>query len=180
MFRKIQPHPGARAGQSIVEITILLPLLLLIVLNAVNLGYFYLVAMNMVAAPRSGVQYSMEGFGSIAGARLADPGPVTSATSVSYLTLLDINGALPSSSDASVQVCSKILGVNGTGTNQTAKCSSFGSVSFGAPNADPEAPWFVLNRVEVSYTFSPLIPGTPFGLALLPSGACTAPGLTMT
>jgi len=30
------------------------------------------------------------------------------------------------------------------------------------------------------YTFSPLVPGTPFGLALLPTGACTAASFTMT
>jgi len=44
------------------------------------------------------------------------------------------------------------------------------------PSADPEAPNFMLHRVDVTYTFSPLIPGTPFGLALLPMTACSVSG----
>lgn len=169
-----------QSGQSLVETAVILPVLLLLVLNGVNLGYFYLIALNMVTAPRSGVQYSMTGFDTTAAVLLPPAGPATAVNSVSYITYLDMAGAVPTSATASVHVCSKILGVLGSGTSQTSKCSSFGSVSFPNPSPDPEAPWFVLNRLDVSYTFVPLIPGTPFGVALLPTGVCTAAGLSMT
>lgn len=164
-----------------VELLLVTPVLLTVVLNAVNLGYFFLVALNVVTAPRSGVQYSMQGFDTTAAILLPAAGPTSSTTSVAYLTYQDILGGLrDSSSSASVQVCSKILGLSGSGSNQTANCQNYGTATFSNSVPDPEAPWFVLNRVDVSYTFKPLIPGTVFGLALLPSGVCTASGLNMT
>lgn len=167
-------------GQSLLETVLTLPVLILLVLNAINFGYFYTVSLNLMAAPRSGVEYSMEGFGTTAGSRLPDAGPSTAQASVSYLTYADMNATIPNAANASVQVCTKILGISGSGAGQTANCASYGSASFPAPDADPEAPWFVLNRVDVSYTFKPLIPGTPFGLALLPNRACTISGMNVT
>src|SRR5207249_5018644 len=86
----------------------------------------------------------------------------------------------------SVQVCSPIntasgSGVNGTGTGQKANCetctsSNCGSAGNGspAPDADPEAPSFVLNQVRISYTFSTIIPGTIFNIPLQASPMCNA------
>jgi hypothetical protein len=122
----------------------------------------------------------MEGFDTTAAILLPSAGPTTSTTSVAYLSYQDVQALPNSSSNTSVQVCSKILGLSGSGTNQTANCTQYGTATFQNPAPDPEAPWFVLNSVDVSYTFSPLIPGTVFGLALLPSGVCTASGLSMT
>ncbi|MBA3913467.1 MAG: hypothetical protein H0X25_06360 [Acidobacteriales bacterium] len=181
MRRRLHKSRFAERGQSPVELLLVAPLLLTIVLNAVNLGYFFLVAMNVVTAPRSGVQYSMEGFDTTAAILLPSAGPATTTTSVAYLSYQDIAGGLyNSASDASVQVCSKILGLTGSGTSQAARCESYGNATFSSSVSDPEAPWFVLNRVDVSYTFKPLIPGTIFGVVLLPSGVCTASGLNMT
>ena len=48
-------------------------------------------------------------------------------------------------------------------------CDQFGpAFTFSAPAADPESPVYVLNRVDVGYTVTPIIPGTAFGV-LLPS-----------
>jgi Flp pilus assembly protein TadG len=167
-----------QSGQSLIEAALVLPILLMIVLNAVNLGYFFIVALNLTVAPRTGVQYSIQGFDSSASSALPSAGPTTSDTSVSSLTYGDMNGAIPSSSGASMQICSKTIGISGSGASQKASCSSYGSASFSSPSADPEAPSFVLHQVDVSYTFSPLIPGSPFGLALLPTGVCTVSGLS--
>jgi hypothetical protein len=38
--------------------------------------------------------------------------------------------------------------------------------SFPSNTADPEQPVFVLNRVDVGYTVTPLIPGTAFNVVL--------------
>lgn len=169
-----------QSGQSLVEAVLLLPLLLLVLLNAVNFGYFYLVAMNLTSASRSGALYAMMGSSTPAGTALP-PAAGTSTLTASYLTYQDMTGALGSPGTAKIQVCSANLGVNGTGSTQTANCATCTNSTTCAagaanptPDSDPEAPKFVLNRVDVSYTFVPLIPGTPFGLALLPLSACTS------
>src|SRR6476646_9800913 len=173
-------------GQSLVETTLMLPLLLLVLLNAVNFGYFYLVALNLTSATRSGALYAMMGSSTPAGTALP-PAASASTLSASYLTYQDITGAISAPGNAQVQVCSASLGVDGTGSTQTAKCATCtnsttcaGAAGNPAPDSDPEAPKFVLNRVDVTYTFIPIIPGTPFGLALLPLSACTASGGSVT
>ncbi len=50
------------AGQALIETALMLPLILLLVLNCVNFGYFFIVALNLTVAPRSGVEYSILGF----------------------------------------------------------------------------------------------------------------------
>jgi hypothetical protein len=163
-----------------------MPLLLLIVLNVVNFGYFFVVAVNLAAAPRSGVEYSILGFATPGTLTLPVAGPPSSATTVSYMSQQDLTGAINAPTGASIQVCSQTVGVN-LGPPQTTKCvtctgSSCGAAGTGnpAPAPDPEAPNFILNRVDVTYTFAPLIPGTPFGLALLPLPTCSSSGGNVT
>ena len=45
-----------------------------------------------------------------------------------------------------------------------------------APDADPEAPLFVLHRVDITYTFSPLIDARLFNLILLATPVCSGSG----
>jgi len=169
------------SGQALLETALVLPVLLAIILNAVNFGYFFLVALNLEAAPRSGVEYSILGFATPASSALP------SGASVSSLAHADMAGALYSPASTPIQVCSETacatapcLNNFGTAT-QTAKCQTFGNTAtFPSPDSDPESPAFVLHRVDVVYTFSPLIPGTPFGIALLPASVCSSSGGTIT
>lgn len=177
---------GRSRGQSLVETVLLMPLMLLIVLNVVNFGYFFVVAVNLAAAPRAGVEYSILGFETPGSLELPDAGPPSSAASVSYISQQDLTGAINAPTGATIQVCSQTVGVN-VGPPQTTKCvsctgSSCGAAGIGnpAPPPDPETPNFILNQVDVKYTFSPLIPGTPFGLALLPLPTCSSSGGNVT
>jgi Flp pilus assembly protein TadG len=175
-------------GQSIVETVLMMPFLLFLLLNALNFGYYFLVTLNLTAAPRSGVEYSMIGSQS-PGATGLPPAAGTGTNTVTYLTYQDLTGALSSPGSAKIQVCSKILGTSGSGTSTVAKCETCTSSSScsntpgagsPAPDADPEAAkGFVLNRVDVTYSFVPLIPATPFNVALLASGACKLSGGNM-
>jgi hypothetical protein len=174
---------GCDRGQSLLETALLMPLVLLIVLNVVNFGYFFVVAVNLAASPRSGVTYSIMGFSTPSSLALPKAGPPSGITTISHLSQQDLTGAINNPTGATLQVCSPTIGITGTGVNQKALCvSCSGSTCGGSgagspvPDADPEAPHFILNRVDVTYTFSPLIPGTPFGLALLPMTACTPSG----
>jgi hypothetical protein len=176
-----------QTGQSIVETILMLPFLLFLLLNAVNFGYYFLVTLNITAAPRSAVEYGIIGAQS-PGTTTLPPAAGTGTKTVTYLTYQDLTGSLSSPGTANIQVCSKGLGTSGSGTSTVAKCETCTSsnscsntpgTGSPAPDVDPEAPTFILNRVDVTYTFVPLIPATPFNVALLASGACTSSGGNM-
>jgi hypothetical protein len=174
----------------------MLPLLIMIVLNVVNLGYFFLITVNLTAAARSATLYAIEGPSTPYASSLpwsggTPPAPRTATDTVTYLVFQDLTGALWNPTGASVQVCSQVNTTSaGSGTNTTngalrtncELCTSSGCGTAGAnatgfqvPNADPEAPTFVLNRVDIQYTFSPLIPGKIFNIPLQAfTGICSS------
>jgi hypothetical protein len=170
-------------------------MLLMVVFNAINFGYFFLVAVNVAAAPRSGVEYSIMGGVTPGSLQLPSAGGPSTQTSVSYLVYQDMAGTLAGFNNTTVQVCTSSNIVNGSGTNgsgtgkvytncascSSGSCGSESTTTGGPPlSADPESPTFLLNRVDLTYSFRPLIPGTVFNLALLPSSLCTGSGSSMT
>ena len=182
-------------GQSLVETALVLPLLVMVVLNVVNLGYFFLVLSNLTGAARTATMYSTEGSATPAATALPTSGgasPTTSLFSVTYLTFQDMTGALWNPTGASVQVCSPIningsnSGTNGSGATQKANCetctSGSGCSAAGTgspvPASDPEAPNFILNQVDISYTFNTLIPGKLFNIPLQASAMCNSGSCT--
>ena len=147
-------------GQSLLETAVAMPLLLGIAFNLINLGYFWFVVLSLAAAPRQGVQYSAQGGASITTAA------VPSASDVSTLVFDNMTNGVHGSTNLNtgVRVCSSSVGVDPAGT---ALCSSFGKAfTFSAVPIDPEAPVFVLHRVDVGYTVTPVIPGTAFNVVL--------------
>ena len=109
-------------GQSLIETALVLPLLLLMAFNAINFGYFFFAAINLAAAPRNAVVYSVQGFATPGQLVLPKAGPACAGgtstdKSVSTLTYNDITGVLPTSSGAPcpnvarVQVCSESVGL---------------------------------------------------------------------
>jgi Flp pilus assembly protein TadG len=181
------------SGQALVETVLIMPLVLTIVLNAVNFGYFFLMALNITSSARSSAIYSVMGSSTPAAIALPKGGPADTTTTVSYLAIQDLTGAVYSpSTKAGVQVCSSSIppapGVLNIGTtNMQTQCASYGSVgSFPSAQPDPElnagstAPAFLLNRVDVAYQFSPPIPLTPFNLLVLAAPVCSSSGGTVT
>ena len=174
------PFASHESGQNLVEVALVSPFLLFLALNAINFGYYFFVALNLAAAPRHAVEYAIQGESAPMSKALPLAGPASSIASVSALAYADIQNSLPSYGNATVQVCSKTVGaVNNGGTKtQTAKCCATtsnssactaGGGSFPSPASDPESPNFVLNRVDIKYTVTPLISGNVFGITLLPS-----------
>lgn len=177
-----------QAGQSLVETVLMMPIMLLFLLNAVNFGYFFVVATNLAAAPRNGVEYSIMGSATPAAITLPATGPSTSQLSTSFLTYEDMRGAISSpTANAAVRVCSPAKGISSPGTvNAAAQCDVYGTVPAGftwpAVQVEPElnpggtAPAFILHQVDVAYHLKPLIPGTPFNILVLAAPICTASG----
>lgn len=162
-------------AQSLIEASLLLPLLLLLAFNAVNLGYVFYSYLNMATASRQGAEYSIQGLDTIQG------GNLPTAAQVDSLVSEDIASAVPSGGNAPVRVCTQSLGLNTsyTGANQIPLCSTYagsagGSGSFPAsdPNCtgtpicpDPEAAdGLILNRIDVQYTVGPLVDGMAFNM----------------
>lgn len=165
-------------GQSLLETALMMPIMLMLVLNVVNLGYFIFVTVNLTAATRAAAEYAIMGPGA--------PGTTsypnaTGTRSVAALIYNDMTGAIQGATNSTVQICSPsiLIGNSGTsggtgGTPILANCvlctnsTSCAAPTTGAnatfvPDADPETN-FVLARVDVKYTFSPLIPGRPFNI----------------
>lgn len=153
-------------GQSLLETAVAMPLLLGIAFNLINIGYFWFMVLTLAAAPRQGVQYSAQG--GVAATTTASP----SATAVSNLVYENMTNAAhgATTTNTSVRVCSSTVGVDAT--THKALCNSFGpGATFPPVAADPEAPVFVLNRVDVTYTVTPIIPGRAFNVVLPPNMA---------
>ena len=155
-------------GQAMIEAAISLPIILWLSFNAVNFGYFFLMAVNLAAAPRTGALYSILG-----NATPATP-VLPNATDVNTLTTGDLTGAVSSGSTAPVQVCSPKIGTSGSGSSLITTCSQFNTYPSSTPPADPEAPHFVLNQVDVRYTFTPIIDRAIFNALLLATPYCSS------
>jgi Flp pilus assembly protein TadG len=153
-------------GQSLLETAIFLPILILLVAYAVDFGYFFIVAANLTSSARNAAEYSVQGLESPAQTALPVAGPITTNTSVAALAIGDLANLANSSTTTTVQVCSKSIGIN----NNLTRCSSYGPAGTTyTPAADPEAPTFLLNRVDITYTVTPPIPLSFFSYPLLPS-----------
>ncbi len=149
-------------GQALIETALVLPLLLVFVFNTVNFGYFLLVAINLAAAPRTGALYSILGSQTTSSPALPAPGLVNS------LTVGDLTGAIYNGINTKVQVCTASSGFD-TSTGLP-NCTPYNSSPTYAVVADPEPSSFVLNQVDVTYSFSPLIDKTFFNAAVLATG----------
>lgn len=150
------------AGNSLTETAVMLPILLALAFNAINIGYFWFVGLTLVAAPRIGVEYASQG-----GAALTAQSIPTSAA-VQTLVLDNLINALGATAgDVAIRVCSATSSTGVDSTSHIAGCDSFGMpYSFAANTVDPEAPVFVLNRVDVAYTVRPIISGRAFAVVL--------------
>src|ERR1700688_602577 len=110
-------------GQSLVETTLMIPLLLLLILNAVNVGYFFLITLNLTSAARNGIEYAIQGSSTPSNASLptVTGSPATTVASLISAELGALNGGT-----LQVQVCSLSLG-SANGSPPTSNCQTSGT-----------------------------------------------------
>jgi Flp pilus assembly protein TadG len=157
-----------KSGSTLVEWMLILPVLFLIVAYAVNFGFCFIAAANITSSARNAAQYSVLGYEGPAQSAEPVAGPVSTTNSVAAIAMADLTSLVQSSTTTTVQVCSKIIGMSTANAN-IPKCSSYGPAGTSyTPIADPEAPRFVLQRVDVTYTVQPPIPMSFFGVSLMP------------
>jgi Flp pilus assembly protein TadG len=134
------PKNQARRGQALIEFALMVPLLFLLIVNAVNFGSFMFAWITIANAARAGAQYWVLG-----SAAITTPTPAT-AGQVTTLVTNDISSLLGRSSLV-VRVCKN--------NNSVVTCTGTGAL---APPTDPEPLTYILTTVDVTYTFQPPIP----------------------
>jgi Flp pilus assembly protein TadG len=170
-----------RAGQSLVEFALMLPLLLILIVNIVNFAGFFYAFIEVANASRSAGDYTIMGSiaysGTDAGGaslpQLKAPSDNGSAGAQAVANMLGTDMlALPNRSSISVRLCelnpssADIATATCNVCNNSAgtgvmSCTS-GSGSFTAnPSPDTstgEGSSYTLTWVDVSYTYNPFIP----------------------
>jgi Flp pilus assembly protein TadG len=132
-------------GQVLVEFALIMPLLFLLVVNAVNFGGFLFAWITVANGARSGAQYMVMGR-----ATVGAPTPPTPAQ-VTALITGDIS-SLTNRASLAVRVCRNNNGI--------VTCSGPGAYS---PPADPEPTKYVLASVDVTYRYVPFVALWDFG-----------------
>jgi len=150
-------------GSSLIETALVMPVLIMMLCFAVDIGYFFIVAANLVSSSRSAVLYSGQGFTSPAQQSLPSAGTAGSLADTAGVAGLaggDLSGLANMATLTKVEVCSKAIGVTQTSNGYVTNCSTFpsGSLSY-TPDQDPEsANGMLTQRVDVVYTVTPPIP----------------------
>ncbi|MGB8888596.1 MAG: TadE family protein [Candidatus Korobacteraceae bacterium] len=150
-------------GSSLIETALVMPILILMLCFAIDIGYFFIVAANLVSSSRNAVLYSGQGFVSPAQQQLPSAGTAGSLADTAGVAGLaggDLSGLTAMTTKTSVEVCSKKIGTTQTSNGYITNCSTFpsGTLRF-TPDQDPEsANGMLAQRVDVVYTVAPPIP----------------------
>src|SRR5437763_293637 len=126
--RRRAHQTASTAGQSLVEFALIIPLLFLLIVNAVNFGGFLFAWITVANAARTGAQYAIMG-----GASIQGPTPPTGAqikTIIAQDVFSLLNGTNPT-----VNICTNN---NGTLTTLSGTCSTT------TTPPDPEPATYVL------------------------------------
>jgi Flp pilus assembly protein TadG len=131
-------------GQSLVEFALMVPLLFLLMINALNFGGFIYAWLRIANAARGAASYG--GLGS------SSPGSPSGATTAQISTLITNDTA---SLRGTVAVC---VNKNATAGPMSGTCS----FTIGSIPADPEGPPYQALAVDLQYTYTPFIPSFSF------------------
>lgn len=127
-------------GQALIELSLMVPLLFLLIVNVVNFGGFLYAWLTVANAARTAANYATLGSSS--------PGSPSSATTAQITSVITADtSSLPNT----VSVC---VNKNTTTTAATGTCS----FAISSIPADPDGSPYVSLAVDVSYTYTPFIP----------------------
>lgn len=144
------PDKTSEHGQSLIEFALMLPLIFLLIVNAVNFGGYLYAGITVANAARAGAEYS------VMGVAMATSPRTPSNEEIATLVKNDIF-SLPNKASLQVRVCKN---KNGT---ETCVCVAGACTGMGTTPADPEnsgsaTALYVLSTVDATYTYQPFIP----------------------
>jgi Flp pilus assembly protein TadG len=166
--KREQPARNGTLGQAMVEYALMVPLVFLLIVNAINFGGFIYCWITVADAVRAAADYACTD-GSTADA------PATPSVGAITTVVQAATAGLPgyvAGTNPLVYVCEND---NGTDTEfgTTTTCNSSYS-PYGTPPGDPEpiangsSTHYASVAVDVTYTFSPLLGGSTFFTFALP------------
>lgn len=155
----------ASSGEAMVEFALIVPLVFLLIVNALNFGGFIYCWLTVADAVRSAADYAALG-SNTAGS------PITPSVAALTALVQDATAGLPnySSSNPTVTAC-----IYNNGTTNTFLTTSACPTGVTAPPQDPEpiasgtSTTYSSVAVDVTYTFAPFFAGTSFLQYALPS-----------
>jgi len=152
-FRRSAKAFRSQSGQTLLEVALLLPLLLLLLLGVVEMGRYAYISILVGNAARAGAAYGSEGL-----LESVDTGNIQAAADQDFQN----NGQLVSKLTVS---SSTSCGCDSGGTITGAGCTSAINATAGTCNAGH---WVVMVSVTASGTFNSLFnyPGIPSSLAV--------------
>jgi Flp pilus assembly protein TadG len=144
----VERKSDACTGSALVETALLLPLLLLLLLNAVNFGMYIYGWISVANAARVAAEYATYNGAAVSAPRQPSTSQIQSVVTNDVTTL-------PNNASISTTVCYQVA--SGTPT-----CAIPGLIA--APDASSSS----LTAVTVSYTYQPFLSATFVGIPLTP------------
>ncbi len=150
-----------------------MPVLVLMLCFAIDIGYFFIVVANLVSSSRNAVLYSGQGFVSAGQQQLPSAGTsgsLSDTAGVAGLVGGDMSGLANMTTQTTVEVCSKEIGITQTSNGYVTKCSTYpsGTLTY-TVDQDPESTNGMLTqRVDVVYNVSLPIPVSFFTFTMPP------------
>ena len=71
-----KPSKISTSGESLIEVAMALPLLLVLAFNALNFAYLFFFVVNIQGAARTGVEYSVQGLSALGQVNVPAAGPL--------------------------------------------------------------------------------------------------------
>ncbi len=133
-------HAKSDLGQALIEYLLLLPMVLVLILNVVNMGAFFFAWITVANTAHAAANYA-----ALAGASAGGVQPASAAKLTALVTAA--SASLPNNPSITANICRNF---NGAITTVSGTCTSI--------PADSEPTQYVLTSVDVNYTYTPLIP----------------------
>lgn len=128
------------AAQALIEYLLLLPIVLLLVVNVVNMGGFFFAWITVSNTSRAAANYAALAGASAGGVQVASVSKILAMVAAE-------DSSLPNNPSVVVDICRNF---NGAVTTLSGTCSSV--------PADSEPTSYVLTSIDVDYTYKPFIP----------------------
>ena len=138
-LRRIKESPG----QSLVEFILVLPVVFLLIVNIINFGAFFYAWITVANAARAGADFAILGEASAGTLTTPTPAQIQSIITTDILSL-------PNRASLVVNICQNNAGNTPSVATLLGTCTNI--------PADPEPTSYILETVDVTYTYKPLIP----------------------
>ena len=130
-------------GQALVEFALMVPLLCLLIVNAINFGFFFFGWITVTNASRAGAQYAIMGPASVNSPAQPTASAVSGVITQDFISLL--NGSSPT-----VNICIY--------SGSTVKPSPYQLGTCSGTSSDPESAQYAGAVIDVTYNYTPPIP----------------------